>query len=237
MTERSVILFESTVQIAGVTSPDEARMLEELGTDLIGFPLRLGYHAPDTSEAVAREIIGSLKIPSRAVLITYLTDALEIRQFASCLGVSKVQLHAEITPAEICRLKFIAPSLSIIKSLIVRPECSDSAHPLYDLAQEFDPYVDAFITDTFDPKTGATGATGLRHDWSVSARIAKLIKKPLILAGGLKPDNVYDAIMEVRPASVDAHTGVEDVNGAKSPSLVTSFISEARRAFSNLAGR
>ena len=42
MTERSVILFESTVQIAGVTSPDEARMLEELGTDLIGFPLRLG---------------------------------------------------------------------------------------------------------------------------------------------------------------------------------------------------
>ena len=230
------MLFESSVQIAGVISADEARMLEELGTDLIGLPLRLGYHIPDTSEQEAKEIIATLKAPSRAVLITYLTDALEIEKFASYLGVSTVQLHADITPAEVSRLKTLAPSLSVIKSLIVRPECSDPAHPLYDLAREFDPNVDAFITDTFDPKTGATGATGLRHDWSVSARIARLITKPLILAGGLNPSNVYDAIIEVRPAAVDAHTGVEDLKGTKSPSLVTRFISEARRAFSNLAG-
>ena len=56
-------------------------MLEELGTDLIGLPLRLGYHIPDTSEQEAKEIIASLKAPSRAVLITYLTDALEIAKF------------------------------------------------------------------------------------------------------------------------------------------------------------
>lgn len=229
--------FQSTVQIAGARSRQEARMLEELGTDLIGFPLRLGYHTPDTTEREAKEIIDSLKLPSRAVLITYLTDAVEIKQFASYLGVGTVQLHADITPIEVSRLKTIAPDLAIIKSLIVRPECSDPAHPLYDLAQEFDPSVDAFITDTYDPKTGATGATGLRHDWSVSARIAKLIKKPLILAGGLNPDNVFDAIVEVHPAAVDAHTGVEDSEGAKSPSLVARFIGEAKRAFLNLEGR
>lgn len=226
--------FDSTVQIAGVASASEAKMLEDSGVDLIGFPLRLGFHKPDTTEEVAKDSIAALKTPSRAVLITYLTEAGEIEKFARYLGVSTVQLHADITPAETAKLKGLAPSLSIIKSLIVRPECSDPHHPIYALAQDFEPSVDAFITDTFDPKTGATGATGLRHDWSVSARIATLIKKPLILAGGLNPSNVYEAINEVKPAAVDAHTGVEDSTGAKSPSLVARFVAEARRAFASL---
>jgi len=225
--------FDSTVQIAGAVSASEAKMLEDLGADLIGFPLRLGYHRPDTTEEAAKEIIAGLKTPSRAVLITYLTEAREIEKFARYLGVSTVQLHADITPAETAKLKGIAPNLAIIKSLIVRPECSDARHPIYAIAQDFEPSVDAFITDSFDPKTGATGATGLRHDWSVSARIAKLVKKPLILAGGLNPSNVYEAINEVKPAAVDAHTGVEDASGAKCASLVARFIAEARRAFAS----
>lgn len=228
------MVFESTVQIAGVASTSEAQMLEELGADWIGFPLRLGYHTPDTTEEVARDIIATLKTPRRAVLITYLTEAGEIAKFANYLGVSTVQLHADITPAETSKLKLVAPQLSLIKSLIVRPECSDPAHPIYALAKEFESSVDAFITDTFDPKTGATGATGLRHDWSVSARISRQIRKPLILAGGLNPTNVYQAIREVQPSAVDAHTGVEDSSGRKSQSLVARFIAEARRAFASL---
>lgn len=225
------------VQIAGVASVAEASMLEDVGVDLLGFPLRLGYHTPDTTEAVARGIISNLKAPERAVLITYLTEASHIKELAQYLGVSTVQLHAEISPRELIRLKDAAPSLSIIKSLIVRPECSDATHPIYQSAKEFEPLVDAFITDTFDPTTGATGATGMRHDWSVSARIARSVSKPLILAGGLNPANVYEAIMQVCPAAVDSHTGVEDSSGAKSRSLTSRFLSEARRAFSQLAIR
>lgn len=116
----------------------------------------------------------------------------------------------------------------------MRPECSDPKHPLYESAKDLEPLVDAFITDTFDPKTGATGATGMLHDWSVSARIARSVSKPLILAGGLNPTNVYEAIMQVRPAAVDSHTGVEDSAKAKSRSLTSRFLSEARRAFSQL---
>lgn len=226
--------FIGAVQIAGVASADEASMQEDVGVDLIGFPLRLGYHTPDTTEAEARDIISNLKAPDRAVLIAYLTEASEIEGLARYLGVSTVQLHADISREELIQLREKAPSLSVIKSLIVRPECSNPDHPLYANAQEVEPLVDAFITDTFDPKTGAMGATGIPHDWSVSARVARLVSKPLILAGGLNPSNVYEAIVRVRPAAVDAHTGVEEASGAKSRSLTARFLSEARRAFAHL---
>ena len=230
-------VFDSTVQIAGVRSLEEATMLGQRGADFIGFPLRLGYHSPDISERDAREIIAHMNDPRRAVLITYLTDAHEILAFTQEIGVSFVQLHAEVCPSELAKLKELAPNLVVIKSLIVRPECIEATHPIYTLAKELEPWVDAFITDTFDPTTGATGATGRRHDWSVSARIARLVSKPLILAGGLTPSNVFDAICTVRPAAVDAHTGVEDSFGNKSPELVARFVAEARRGFAAISGK
>ena len=223
--------FEATIQIAGVRSLDEAIMLEGLGVDLIGFPLRLGHHSPDITEIDAQGIIANMNEPRRAVLITYVTDAREILAFTRKIGVSTVQLHADVSPRELHKLKELAPDLTIIKSLIVRPECADPNHQIYLLAKELESWVDAFITDTYDPTSGATGATGLRHDWNVSARLAQLIRKPLIVAGGLTPFNVYDAICAVRPAAVDAHTGVEDASGNKCPRLVAQFVAEAHRGF------
>ena len=119
----------------------------------------------------------------------------------------------------------------MIKSLIVRPEFGQDAQRLMETARLYEPWVDAFITDTFDPRTTACGATGLTHDWRVSRLLARLLTKPLILAGGLNPRNVYDAIKEVRPAAVDAHTGVEGPGGEKSSELVARFVSEAKRGF------
>jgi len=93
------------------------------------------------------------------------------------------------------------------------------------------PLVDAFITDSWDPATGACGATGRVHDWDVSRQLAELSPKPLILAGGLGPENVRQAIIQVRPAGVDAHTGVERPDGRKDEKRVRSFVEEARAAF------
>jgi phosphoribosylanthranilate isomerase len=92
-------------------------------------------------------------------------------------------------------------------------------------------YVDAYITDTFDPPTGASGATGKNHDWRVSRQLVRQSPRPVILAGGLNPGNVRDAILAVRPAGVDAHTGLEDVSGRKSEERVRKFVSEAQEAF------
>ena len=101
----------------------------------------------------------------------------------------------------------------------------------------FAPHVDGFITDTFDPATGASGATGKTHDRAVSRRLVELSPRPVILAGGLTPENVGRAIRTVRPAGVDVHTGVEDRNGRKDPRRVRAFVAEAEEAFAALAGR
>ncbi len=224
-------MFQNTVQIAGVKDLAEAALLEKLGVDFIGFPLRLGYHRPDVTEEMARTIIAGLRDPKKAVLITYETSPAEISAFCRFLGVSMVQLHGEIPPEAVLELRRERPDLAMIKSLIVRPEFGRDARPLLEIAGQYEPWVDAFITDTFDPRTTACGATGLTHDWSVSRLLAQQLARPLILAGGLNSGNVYEAIKAVRPAAVDSHTGVEGPGGEKSAELVERFLSEARRAF------
>jgi len=219
------------IQIAGIIDQAEATLLTECGANYLGFPLRLDVHAEDLSERDAASIIRSLALPVRAVLITYLDDAAAVVELCRRLGCTIVQLHGNIHALELARLRSMAPQLEVIKSLVVR---GDNRADLVELATRLAPHVDAFITDTFDSSTGASGATGRTHDWSISRRLVELGTKPVILAGGLKAENVGDAIRVVRPAGVDAHTGLEDGNGRKDPRLVKQFVDEARKAFASL---
>ncbi len=227
------ILFEHVIQIAGIIDQREADLLLAAGADLLGFPLRLPVHKEDLSEAAAAEIICGLKDRNQAVLITYLDNAEEIIDFCDILGVTIVQLHGPVLVSELRKIKRKRSNIKIIKSLVVR---EDNFPQLYQDIDTFGDIVDAFITDTYDPETGATGATGKTHDWAISRELAEDSPKPLILAGGLTPENVYEAIITVTPDGVDAHTGVENPDGRKCVEKVQRFITEARRAFAELQG-
>jgi len=220
--------MENIIQIAGIRSLEEARMLLDCGADYIGFPLRLAYHQPDLTEVEVAEIIAKLSCADESVLITYLDDAQEIAKLNRFLKVKNVQLHGFILPKEVRKLRRLNPDLNIIKSLIVQ---SGNLEELIHTIDQFSDLVDAFITDTYDPVTGATGATGQTHDWEISRKIVEYSAKPVILAGGLNPTNVREAILTVKPAGVDAHTGVENSAGWKDANLVRQFISNARQAF------
>jgi len=220
--------IKDLIQVAGVIDQAEAELLVKSGVRYLGFPLRLPVHQEDLSEQAASIIIRSLKPPTRGVLITYLNQAGDIGEFCNSLGASIVQLHGDIEASELRSIKEHQPSLAIIKSLVI------GLHPvehLLDLVKRTASYVDAYITDTFDPQTGASGATGKTHDWRVSRQLVRQSPRPVILAGGLNPGNVRDAILAVRPAGVDAHTGLEDVSGRKSEERVRKFVSEAQEAF------
>lgn len=221
------------IQIAGVIDDAEARMLMDAGVDWLGFPLRLAVHKEDLSEEEAGKIIQSLPAEHPGVLITYLNTADGIAAFCAELGARYVQLHGDVSQAELRALKQIDPGVFVLKSIIVR---GDDVDALVNEASALAPWVDAFITDTFDPATGATGATGRTHDWKVSAALVLAVPKPVILAGGLNPDNVASAIEAVHPAGVDSHTGVEGPDGRKDPEKVMRFVSEARRAWSRATG-
>ena len=224
-------MWKNIIQIAGVKNLDEAEMLISKGVEYIGFPLRLTVNAEDTSEKDAKTIIAEIKGKSNPVLITYLSQADEIAEFCNYLDVDIVQLHGNVDKKELEKLKKIKPELQIIKSLVIKENNFPS---LVETVNELSPFVTAFITDTFDPETGAEGATGKTHDWEISERLVQLSPKPVILAGGLNPDNVFDAIVHVKPAGVDSHTGVENSDGNKSAGKTERFAAEAKRAFASI---
>ena len=221
-------MFQDFIQVAGVKDQAEADSLVRCGVRFLGFPLRLPVHKADLGEQEAAAVIRTLKPPARGVLITYLDRADDVMEFCDSLGVSIVQLHGDIAVDELRHLKERRPALTVVKSLVV------GLHPAAELLATIEgtaPHVDAYITDTFDPQTGASGATGKTHDWKVSRQLVLQSPRPVILAGGLNPDNVREAILAVRPAGVDAHTGLEDASGRKSEAKVRTFVREAQEAF------
>lgn len=222
------------VQVAGVHDVEEMLLLARCGVDAAGFPLRLAVHAEDCDEHAAAVIIQEQRgqgVAIAAACITYETDPQKAAALARRIGASMLQLHADVTVDSLARLRSIVPDIVIIKSLIVG-RCS--VDELIAEALGAAPYVDAFITDTYDPQSGATGATGLVHDWDASRRIARTVERPLMLAGGLGPDNVAEAIRFVGPAAVDAHTGLEGLDGRKDEALVSAFVQQARQGYAAL---
>lgn len=219
------------IQVAGVIDLEEAKMLMDLGVEYLGFPLRLPVNKEDLSEEEAIEVIKNINHPHKAVLITYLNNAHQIIEFCNKLNVNHVQLHGAIGVDQLQLLKQKSTDLIIIKSLVVR---NNNFNELENSLLTLSPFVDFFITDTFDPSTGASGATGKTHDWNISKKLINFSSKPVIIAGGLNHRNVKDAILHTHPAGVDVHTGIEDSNGRKDFTLTTLFLKETTEAFNSM---
>lgn len=207
-------------------------MLCDSGVRYLGFPLRLPVHTEDLSEDSAARIVSALPPNHLGILITYLDDAIDITRLCDKLGTHIVQLHGPIDARQLEILRSARPGLSIIKSLVIG---TPGKQTVFDIIELLSDKVDAFITDTYDPATGASGATGKTHDWTVSRQVVDQAARPVILAGGLTPDNVADAIKAVQPAGVDVHTGVEDESGRKDEGLVRAFIAAASGAFADVS--
>lgn len=219
------------IQIAGVIDQNEADLLIKAGVEYLGFPLRLPVNKEDLSECQAAELIKTFPETVKAVLITYQNNADEIVQFCNQLDADHIQLHGEISIKELQRVKKLNPNLIVFKSLITGKYSVDELKQTISQTEKF---VDAFITDSYNPKTGATGATGQTHDWSISSELVEYSSKPVILAGGLNEENVYEAIKTVKPAGVDSHTGVEGQGGRKDLHKIAKFLFESKRAFDEL---
>ena len=220
--------MKDLIQIAGVIDKEEAIMLMNAGIDYLGFPLRLTIHKEDLTEDEAVNVIKIISPPHKAVLIAYLDNADEIIKLCTKLNVKIVQLHGKISKEELERTKLLRPDLEIIKSLVV----AENNYPeLERTVEALSAFVDAFITDTFDPATGAEGAIGKTHDWSISRKLVEISSKPVIIAGGLNHTNVKQAILEINPVGVDVHTGVESKDGRKDYDLVKRFVEESKEGF------
>ena len=209
------------VKICGMRRVDEALAAAAAGADAVGCLVALDYAVPDRIEvAAARAIFASVPPFVARVLVTHRTALADVVALMRETAATVVQLQGDFPLVAISALREAVPHALVIKSVHVTGEGTVTA------ALAAARVADAILLDT---KTrGRIGGTGKTHDWSISARIVASTPKPVILAGGLTPDNVAGAIAMVHPYAVDVNSGTRGTDGWKDHAKIRAFISAAR---------
>src|SRR3989338_472496 len=210
------------VKICCIKSAEDAQAVAAFGADELGFHVKLNGGRSPLEADVAKALVGALPKSSAGVVVTSLTDAKELIEIAQATGASTLQLYGDATPETIREFKKALPEVKIWKVLNVSDKNS------IEKAKEYEDAADAIALDTLNKATGVRGGTGKTHDWSISKRIVESISIPVILAGGLNPDNIAEAIRTVRPYGVDVNSGVSNPDGSKDLEKVKLFIERAR---------
>jgi phosphoribosylanthranilate isomerase len=203
------------VKVCGITNLEDALAALEAGADMLGFNFYARSPRHVTPEA-ARLIIEKLPagVSCVGVFVNESASA-SVERAARVSGLGAVQLHGDETP-EFCRS---LRGLTTIKALRVGPGYRAES------AARFE--TDAVLLDAYS--ADAWGGTGHTFDWSLAARTREAVPQ-LLLAGGLKPDNVAAAVEAVRPYAVDVCSGVETSPGRKSAELMRRFVERVREA-------
>lgn len=199
------------VKICGITRLDDALAAVDAGADALGFnfwPSSRRYLPP----AQAREIVRRLPVFVTAVGVFVDPTRDEVLGAVDSSGVGVVQLHGDESPALCASLP-----LPVVKAIRV-----ESSHSLAALAAY---EVQAFLLDA---PTAGYGGSGARFDWTLAIEAAAVV--PVLLAGGLDPDNVAEAVRIVRPYAVDVASGVESGPGIKDAARMRRFVDAVRGA-------
>ncbi len=201
------------IKICGITTKEQAIEIASLGVNAIGFVFASSPRQVTPEEA--RCIISRMP-PFVATVGVFVDEEMEkISSIIDYCGIDFVQLHGSESP-DFCRA--LAPR--VIKAFRVRDEKELLKLPAYE------PWVRGFLLDAWTSK--AMGGTGTTFDWSIADRARTMVKKPIILAGGLNPDNVQDALRQASPWGVDASSSLEEVPGLKDMKKVADFIKKVR---------
>jgi len=200
------------VKICGITNLDDALDAVDAGADALGFMFYDGSPRNMSAKAAA-EIIRQL--PPFVAKVGVFVDPGEkaVLEMISLCGPDTLQFHGAETPA-FCR-KF--SPLKVFKAFRIRNLESLQSLPAYK--------TDAWLLDSFVPDK--PGGSGVTFNWDLAVEARKL-GPPIILAGGLTPENVADAVRKVRPYAVDVSSGVESSPGKKDHAKMRDFIAAVR---------
>ena len=205
------------VKICGITNIDDALVAADCGADAIGFVFADSPRKINVDKAA--EIAGATP-PFVARVGVFVNASQEFVMEALRSFLDYAQLHGEESVAECETLAKCRGSNRIIKVFRVS-DASDLA-----VLDEYKNVVGMFHLDTRVPN--AAGGTGRTFDWRIAVE-ARRWGKPVVLAGGLTPDNVAEAVAQVKPYAVDASSGVESAPGKKDPEKVRDFVKRAKQ--------
>jgi len=215
-------------QLYGITTAEDAALVNALRPDHVGVVLDEGVATWDTVDAPTLDAILRELSDVAVVALSLSTERDRILRTAEAVPSAWLHLaRAErIAPDTLARLRADLAPRRLMLTVPVRDRTALA------LAARLAPCADALLLDTAHPETGVVGATGHVHDWSLSREIVEGSRVPVILAGGLGPDNVAEAIRRTRPAGVDSETRTSraDDRRRKDPERVRLFLERARAA-------
>lgn len=203
------------VKICGITNWTDARRAIESGADFLGF----NFYPPSPryiEPAKARRIVRRLPKGVLAVGVFVNEPEVKVLETARRVGLDYLQLHGEESPAQVARLQRALP---VIKALRVKKPFRSAQLSRYRRAS-------ALLLDGFDRRL--RGGTGKTFDWKLARRANARAR--IILAGGLAPENVAEAIRIARPYAVDVSSGVESRPGKKDPARLRGFARAVQQA-------
>lgn len=200
------------VKVCCITRVEDAQQAVESGASALGFifwPRSPRYVTPQQ----VRDIVAAIPTGVATVGVFVDADADDIRRAADISGINTVQLNDESTPDVVARI-----GLPVLRAVTLAGSERVVAEWPADVT---------LLLDAHDPVR--RGGTGMTVDWQQAANLAR--RRRLVLAGGLRPSNVAEAIAIVRPYGVDVCSGVESAPGVKDGGKIAAFMANARAAF------
>jgi len=208
------------VKICGITRKEDLDAAVAAGADALGFVVSTPASPRNISLEQAEKLFRQVPPFVKSVLVTIPTDTAELAETCRKLNPDAVQLHGKnLLNANSIREKL--PNTTLIRA--VNANSPDALETARAAARVFDAVLLDSLVD------GQYGGTGTVHDWALSQRIRNAIyPTPLILAGGLNPENVAEAVRVVQPYAVDVSSGVEQQPGIKDNQKMVEFIKNAK---------
>jgi len=210
------------VKICGIKSERDLAMAISAGADAAGFITEVPVDSPrKITLTEASRLIALVPVFVTSVLVIMPKNADEAIKMIHAARSNAVQIHNSLPINELKKIR--QTGVRLIKTIPV-PIHAD-VRMLLDIIKDLSGIVDAVLLDT--ALDGKTGGTGVVHNWELSSEIVRKAGMPVILAGGLNPKNVMDAVRCVRPYAVDTASGVE-TEGRKDENKLNDFIKNAR---------
>lgn len=215
-------------QIYTVQSASEALALVELGVDIIGITPTTRPLPGRITEEEARDIFEAAGTRALKAALSVEQDEDEIVRMVTIVKPDILHLCGDIAIVDVAMVTRIRARIGDVK---IEQAIPMSGQEAVDHARAFAAVSDYLILDSYAAHIGGVGATGTTHDWSLSREIVEAVDIPVILAGGLSPDNVAKAIAAVHPWAVDSltHTNKDlgDGNFCKDAAKVEAFVKAA----------
>ncbi|MGB9987401.1 phosphoribosylanthranilate isomerase [Salarchaeum japonicum] len=204
------------VKVCGITNEADAAAAVDAGADALGFIVDVPVDTPRELDAErAADLVAAVPPFVTTVLVTMPDSPADAALLADRVSPDALQVHGDLSADALGALADDVDA-KLVKTV-------DADHP--EAAARYDDAADALLVDSTD--ASGAGGTGRTHDWTVTRDLAARLDSPVVLAGGLTPENVADAVETVQPFAVDVASGVEAAGGVKDHDAVAAFVAAA----------